>query len=287
MTVIYADILLVINLSVDYLLLFAVSRIAGAGFVRIKGFLAAVIGALYSLVIFFELPETVLVLTQIAFVLTMIFVAFGKRKITEFLRLTVIFYICSFVFSGFMVLINSMSKNKPFYVSTGILYFEFSAFQIVISAGAAFIITEILRRLFRHGEAENCILVKILYNGNTAVLKGFVDTGNSLAEPFSGSPVAVVSSESILNILTPKMLSAMENKTLSTDFKYRIVPCNTVSGSVLIPAFRPDSVTVVNETGEYEAEDIMIGISKFAPKNTVIMGKNIILKEKGKFFSEV
>ncbi len=287
MTVIYADILLIINLVVDYLLLFAVSRIAGARFERIKGLTAAFGGALYSMTVFLKLPKVLSVLIGFLTVLIMVLITFGRRKPAEFIRLTAIFYICSFLFSGFMMLINSASKNEPFFVSTGILYFEFSAIQVVISAVAAFAVTEIFRRIFHHGEAENCTMVRIFYKGKSAVLKGFTDTGNSLTEPFSGTPVAVTFPKSLDKILPEDMLLAMKNKTLSTDFKFRLIPCNTVSGSVLISAFRPDSVLIKNEAGEYEAEDIMIGLSEFAPENTLIIGKNVILKEKGKLFSEV
>jgi hypothetical protein len=55
--VIYADILLVINLAVDYLVLFGTARLAGARFERLRGFLAAVIGAVYSLVIFLDFSK--------------------------------------------------------------------------------------------------------------------------------------------------------------------------------------------------------------------------------------
>ena len=46
MTVIYADILVTINLAVDYLLLFAAARIAGAEYRRLYGLLGAAVDAL-------------------------------------------------------------------------------------------------------------------------------------------------------------------------------------------------------------------------------------------------
>lgn len=282
---VYVDILLAINLAVDYLVLFGTARLAGAKFVRIRGFLGAVLGAFYSLIVFFGFSKIVFAVTKLAASVLMVLITFGKRKFGEFLRLLIIFYICGFLFSGFMMLINSFAKTDSFFVKGGIVYFDFSALEIVLSGTAAFVITEILQRLFRRGEPEGNFLAKVFCFGKTAVLKGFTDTGNNLSELLSGTPVAVTSAKSFEKILPPKMLSEIRNMDLSTEYKLMLIPCKTVSGSVLIPGFRPEKVVIINESGEFEAENIIIAFSENAPENTLIIGKNVILKEK--IFSEV
>ena len=151
MTVIYADILVTINLAVDYLLLFAAARIAGAEYRRLYGLLGAAVGALYSLIILFDLPAFVLGATRLAVSSLMVLITFEKRNFSEFIRLLFIFYICSFLFSGFMMLINSFLHADSFFAGNGIIYFEFSAVGIVLSGTAAFLVTELLRRLFLCG----------------------------------------------------------------------------------------------------------------------------------------
>lgn len=287
MRVIYADILLVINLAVDYLLLFAAARIAGAQFVRLRGLFGAMIGALYSLVILFDLPRMIFAATKLFVSAVMVFITFGKRKPEEFFRLVMIFYICGFLFSGFMMLINSFAMADSFFIKGGIVYFEFSAIGIVLSGTAAFFVVEILRRLFRHGEPEGSCMAKIFYEEKSIVLKGFTDTGNSLTEPFSGSPVAVASANSIRKLLPSDMFMEMEKDGLSTDIRLKTVFCSTVSGTVLISAFRPDKVIIENENGRFKAEDLLVAASDNVPENTLILGKNIILSKEGKVFSEV
>lgn len=287
MTVIYADILITINLAVDYLLLFASARIAGAKFKRIFGLLAAFVGALYSLIILFDLPAFVFAVTRFAASALMIFVTFGKRTFTEFLRLLFIFYICSFLFSGFMILLNSAFHADSFFAGNGIIYFEFSAVGIVLSGTAAFFVTEFLRRLFRKGEPEGVCSVRIFYGGKSLVLKGFTDTGNDLCEPFTGTPVAVCRARSLQLILPQEMLSAEDDYDLSTRLGMKLIPCKTVSGGVLMPAFRPEKLLLNMQGAVFEAEEVLIGLSRFAPENTLILGKNIILKQAGKAFSEV
>ena len=287
MHVIYADILVAINLAVDYLLLFATARLFGAQFKRIRGFFGAAVGALYSLSVLFDLSGTIFALISTLFSGIMIRITFGKRNIKDFIKLLVIFYICGFLFSGFMVLINSLAKNDSFFAKGGIVYFDFSAMEIVISTAVALIITEILRRIFRHGEPEGACMVKIRLGGKTAVLKGFVDTGNNLSEPFSGSPVAVAYMDSLKKILPEDMYESISKNSLSTDKRLKTIFCSTVSGTVLMNSFRPDEMIIINGSGEFFAEDVLVAASENVPENTVILGKNILLSEKYKTLSEV
>ena len=80
MRVIYADVLLAINLAIDYLLLFGTARLAGAKFIRKKGLLAAVFGAVYSLSVIFDFPVAVFAVSRILVSLLMVLICFGKRK---------------------------------------------------------------------------------------------------------------------------------------------------------------------------------------------------------------
>lgn len=287
MRVIYADVLLVINLAVDYLVLFGTARLAGAGFIRIKGLLAALLGAVYSLCVIFPLEDTVLWISRFAVSLIMILICFGKRKPTEFLRLLAIFYICSFVFSGIMLAVGIVVQPEAFMLKNGVVYFNLSASEIIISACAAFAVTEILRRLFRRGETEGSCIAKVYYDGKSVVLSGFVDTGNRLTEPISGTPVAVCRLDDTEKIFDEEMIFAIKEKDLSTEHGIRLVPCSTVSGSVLIPAIRPQKLVAEINGTVLEAEEVMIGFSEFAPKDTLLLGKNIIFKKAGKSFTEV
>ena len=287
MKVIYVDILLTINLAVDYLLLFAVSRLGGARFERLRALFGAAIGSVYSLILFLSLPKAVLVGSRILVSFLMVALAFGKRNMGDRLRLTVIFYIGSFLFSGVLTLLNSVLHADSFFLENGIVYYEFSAWEIVISATAAFLVTELFHRLFHRGEEKKKSIVRIVYRGKTVVLKGFTDTGNLLTEPFSGDPVAVCTPRSLGKLIPEEWLSRLDDLCLSTEIGLKQVPCKTVSGTVLIPAFRPEKLEVGEKGKWWAAEKIWIGLSPYAPENTVLLGKNIIFRKSDKIFSEV
>ena len=286
MSVIYVDVLVAINLVVDYFLLFGAAKIAGAEFVRIRGLGASAIGALYSMIILFPVKSTVIiVLSRLLISALMIFLCFGKRSAGEFIRLLVIFYICSFIFSGFITAVNRISENNVFLVKNGAFYFEISAVEIVISAAAACVVADILRRLFRHGEPEGKCFVKLYHNGKHIVLKGFTDTGNTMTDPFSGNPVAICRGKDISEIVPEDMLKAEENFDLSTEMRF--LPYRTVSGSSVIPVFKPEKLEILMNGTKYEAENVLVGLSENAPEKTMLLGKNMIMKQSGKIFSEV
>lgn len=286
MKVIYVDILLTVNLAVDYLLLFAVSRLGGAKFSRLRAIFGAAIGSFYSLILFLSLPKWILAVSRILVSFLMVTIAFGKRNFGELVRLTVIFYVGSFLFSGVLTLLNSFLHADSFFSENGIVYYEFSVWEIIISATAAFLVTELFHRLFHRGEEKRSI-VRIVYRGKTAVLKGFTDTGNLLTEPFSGDPVAVCAPRSLGELLPEEWLSRLDDLCLSTELGLKQVPCKTVSGTVLIPAFRPEKLEMEQDGGCWEAEKIWIGLSPYAPEHTVLLGKNVIFRKNDKFFSEV
>ena len=149
MRVVYADILFAINLSVDYLLLFAAARLSGAKFERLRALFAAVLGAGYSFSVLMELPPLLMTVSRLAVSVLMVLIAFGKRSFFDVLRLTAFFYACSFLFSGFMLALNLVLKSETFLVQNGTVYFELSAAEIVLAAVEAFLVTELIRRFTR------------------------------------------------------------------------------------------------------------------------------------------
>lgn len=287
MPVIYIDILLVINLAVDYLLLFATARLSGTRFRKFWGLVGAAIGAIYSFSIFFMWPQVVLFATRFLVSGLMIVLTFGKRTLGEFFRLLALFYVSSFLFSGFLSLLHSVFRVDSFLAENGVVYFEFSALGIVISSLGAFLVSELLRRLFRHGEADGNSMIRIFYQNKRTVLKGFTDTGNNLTEPFTGSPVAICTMASLEKILPDNIRMSTEDPELSMKAGMKLVPCKTISGSVLIPAFRPEKIVMERKGVQWEADDLWIGLSDYAPEGVLLMGKNIVFKKTDRFISEV
>lgn len=279
MRVIYADILFAINLSVDYLLLFAAARLSGAKFERLRALFAAILGAGYSLTVLVEIPPPVMAAARLGVSVLMVLITFGKRSFFEVLKLLAVFYVCSFLFSGFMLLLNSALNSETFLVQNGTIYFELTAAETVVSAAAAFLIVELIRRILNRGKPEDVLAVKIDFCGKTAVLNAFMDTGNSLSDPFSGAPVAICRRELLEKIAPEGGFSKSAEENLRSGKIMRCIPFSSVAGKGIIQAFRPDKAVIMNKDGSFEAEEILIGISEFAPENSLLLGSNVVLKK--------
>jgi len=99
--VVYGDVLMVINFSMDFLALYITGKIMHN---RQRPFfltLSAVIGAVYSLVILSLDSDGIIggtVSILAAFLLT--FVAYGKQKISVLIKNTAVFYIVNFALGG-------------------------------------------------------------------------------------------------------------------------------------------------------------------------------------------
>lgn len=78
------------------------------------------------------------------------------------------------------------------------------------------------RRQGRHAQE---LLLKITHQGKARVLRAMVDTGNALYDPISGLPVIVVNA-----------------RHMPANAALRPVPCDTIAGSTVLYACRPDRI---------------------------------------------
>ena len=102
--VIYVDILLLINLLVNYFLLLASNAILHTHPKRLRILISAAVGALYSLIIF--LPDLNIVLSvslRVVCSTVMVLIAFKINNIKTFLRSFGCFFMSNFAFAGIML----------------------------------------------------------------------------------------------------------------------------------------------------------------------------------------
>ena len=146
-----------------------------------------------------------------------------------------------------MMCICLLSKSDALIYTNGIVYFDvnitFLVVCSVISYGIISIITYLLDKKAPKSK-EHTVNIEIL--NEKYCEKAFMDTGNTLREPFSGYPVIVAEKE-----LFNKMIKSVPLE------KIRYIPINTVTGEALVKAFKPDKITIEN----YETDKIYISES--------------------------
>ena len=105
------------------------------------------------------------------------------------------------------------------------------------------------------------VTVNAVLLGKAVTLRALVDTGNHLREPISGRGVIVAERTRILAALPPSLSTALKSpspdKWLANEeyaTRIRLVPTNTATGSGMLPAILPDTLTLTNGKETYPAD---------------------------------
>lgn len=251
--VIYIDILIAVNLIINYLLLSAVKHIVKAEGGKWRMPLSAAFGAAYSLVILLP-PFSFLFSSflKLSISAVMIAIAFRKTTFKIYLKRFICFYIISAVFGGGMYILYFFFGSAIMEIGNGITYLKISAPVLVLFAGGIYFLLRLLQRFFFRSASEKEILrIRITKNGKKTELFGLCDNGNRLYDRMENLPVIVCSKRAVETIIGEREKEFFGGNISLLKPPYKLVPFNSVGGKGLLPAFSPDK-TEVFKNGEWK-----------------------------------
>lgn len=245
MTVVYIDILFLLNWVANYLLLLAGGRMAGVVLRRGWLALAAAIGALYAAAVFLPGMDWLSAWPcKGAAGVLMTLVAYGAGK--HLLRASVMFFGASFVLGGLVLAVELMGGG-PLTVENGVFYSRFDLrLLLVLFVLCYFVLSLFFRRVGRHGARETAKLdIQLL--GNGICLTVLIDTGNTLTDPATNRPVVVVDYRAVRHLLPPEIdpRQPVESAEVlhSAGIKSRLIPFWAVGTEYgMLLAVRADEV---------------------------------------------
>lgn len=255
-TVIYADILIVINIIVNYLLLRASAAITGCQFKAVRFLLASAAGGVFSLVIFIEnIPVWLNAIIKTVFLLIMVFIAFGAKSLKSFLKCCGAFFLSNFAFAGIMLALNfTVMPNASIY-KNGVVYFDIDIFTLTVAAVACYAILSLISRFTKSKIPQKSIYpIRITYGEKSVEGKALFDSGNSLCDCFSGKPAIIAEKDFVKKIYAQNELTDMKN--------FRLIPFSTIQSGGALPAFMADKAAIMTEGNWLEAEDIYIAVTE-------------------------
>lgn len=246
---VYADVLVAVNYLLNLLILVVAGKITGTVISRRRVCLAALVGALGSLVIFLPFYGFALQTAgKLLLAAGMTAAAFGFRPVKRLARNLLSVFTVSFLFAGAMAALEFFVSPAGVLFYNGVVYFNLSALQLVGWSVAAFLILTLTSRVFASRPASKTLYrLTIRTNGKTISLNGLSDTGNALREPFSGAPVIVCSRS-----LAEKMMADQPQE------RVRLIPCSTVAGNGVLTGFRPDEVEIAGDGKIVKTSDVYI-----------------------------
>ncbi|HCA29192.1 MAG TPA: hypothetical protein DEP23_06345 [Ruminococcaceae bacterium] len=295
MPVIYIDILIALNLFIDFLLLSAVSRILRLPPKRFRLVLGAIAGSACSCMLFLPaLPVPISFLLKAVCACIIIRIAFIWRSFILYIKQLAVFLVCSALFGGIAFAIWFFAAPAGFYVINGVVYYNVSPLMLTALTVISYFAISIYDRLTHKRLSLGQEYRLILDCGNgTVSLRTLYDTGHHVTEIFSGSPVAVVRFGAIESYLSEELHKSISN-TLDNNDSYqgtdtsegvegshggvaaavrsrlRMIPLHTVSGTGLLPAFVPTHMDLVSSqdantdiTGAYVAICRILGRGEY------------------------
>lgn len=259
--VIYADVLVVLNTYVTYILLLLTAIISHEKINRLPFVLSALCGGFSALLILVpEISEAALSTIRLFAAAVFLLIAFGKGKVRRFIRLYCCFFAVNFLFAGLMLVLWYLAKPGRMYFSSSILYFDIDTFSLVALTAVCYLIIRIMSRFITIKSPIGRIYdVEIFLDGKSVRIKGFLDTGNNLKDPFTSKPVLIADKKSIVPLGNEKGGFSAE--------KLRYIPCTTVSGGDMLPCFRADKVRINGVSCRFDVEGVFIGITNSKIKN--------------------
>lgn len=257
--VIYADVLVVVNIYITYLLLKSTALLLKEDPDRIRLVIASFSGGFYSLTVL--LPEkfsSVLVAFRILAVGLFVFITFGFKSVKLFIRQGICFLLCSFIFAGLMFALWYFICPSGMYFNGSVAYFDIDILTLVILTVVCYSFLKVFDLIFRTRAPVNTVYrLDVFVKGEKLQLKAFLDTGNRLSDPFTGSSVIIVNSACFENIFYGKA----ESEYFS-DYKMRYIFCTTLGGESMLPAFSPDKVFVKGADCSFNIDKAVIALTE-------------------------
>ncbi|MGF7058818.1 sigma-E processing peptidase SpoIIGA [Brassicibacter mesophilus] len=273
---IYAEYLLLENIVINYIILYVTKRFTRTKTHNFRLLLASIIGALYTLVVFFpSLRFMTRFIVKISISILIIIVAFNPAKLRKFIKLFATFYVVAFVFAGAALALFYLTDVET-YVGSGIFYIKNFPIKLLIFA---VVMSSILIKLTwgyiqtKMNKSKNYIPITINLNNRKADIVALLDTGNSLKDPISQTPVIIVQFSAIKDLLPERIqtifikykennldvVSAVMSET-SSEFKFRLIPYKSLGkDNGMLLGFKPDSI-IIKADDDKSISDIVIGI---------------------------
>lgn len=257
MQTIYLDVLLVVNIYVNFFLLRITAGLTHSPLRTGRCIAVSAYASLYSLLILApEMSVIVSALIRFASSVTIIAAAFGFRSRKRLALNTLAFYTANFILAGSIYAVSAHISPDIVHFSNNCFYINISLFVLILTTAglyAAVYFSRIFLDKAHYG--TDCYRVLIRYKDKLTELSGLADTGNSLVDMFTGSPVIVCDRGSFPDILP--------DRTEQLPRGFRLIPCRTVSDTGVIPVFRPDEVLIINsDSGSRKPVDALIGLGK-------------------------
>lgn len=248
--IIYMDVFFMVNLIMDTIVLKLAAFFINPHTTFIKCVAGGTVGSILSclcLLLPYENMVTHMLIFYIFIAIAMVLVSFGKGNVGQVIKRTGMLYFVTIFMGGalnfvydYTYLGYGIRRIIAMYEKTG------NISKTILYTSVAYATMRIL--IYFAGKSKKVselVNVKITVKGKSTQIKGLVDSGNSLNDPYFGKPVHVVQYDAVQMIL--KGVDIHKEK-------YRLVPFHSLGKkNGMIEVIEIDEIAVFGGDGENNA----------------------------------
>ncbi len=254
-TVIYLDVLLLVNFLIAYFLLQAVGLLCGASLSFWRGAAGAALASLSTLILLApELPGLCSLAFKAASALAVTLAAFGFCAWRPFLRQAVWFFLLNIGLAGLVLLAVTRGGASGMEMNNLTVYIGLSPLLLLGCTLGVYGALRLVLFLFGLPQpVQRWQLRLALPEAQMPVLTALHDTGFLLRDPLGGCPALLVSYPACRQSLPQETRLFLDGffaggpQPPPARLQARLIPCKTAAGSRLLPALGGFSLSLWND----------------------------------------
>lgn len=272
---IYVDIVLVENLIMNYIILFATGLVLKLKINQIRIIISSLLGAMYSIIAYAGILEIYSSLgLKIVLSILIVYIAFNPQNAKKMWKYILIFYLTSFVFGGAAFALIYIIKPQDILMRNGLFLGTYPLKTVMLSAiiGFFIIVTAFTIVKSKISKKDMFCNIEIKLNEKIIKTKAMLDTGNLLKEPITNTPVVVVEHTLLYECIPKEILNNLE-KIIGGDFeklpnyireeyvlKLKLIPFSSLGKTNgMLLGIKPEYIKVIGEE-ERVNKNVIIGI---------------------------
>lgn len=274
---IYLDVVLIENLCMNYIILFATGYLLKRKMNHIRLILSALLGGIYAILAYMEILEIYSnIVLKIILSIVMVYLAYNAKSIKQMAKELLFFYLTSFIFGGCAFALLYFIKPQEILIRNGTYVGTYPLKVAILGGVVGFTITVLAFHFVkkRFSKKDMYCKITIYFEKENITTIAFIDTGNMLKDPITSMPVIVVEKEILKNILPDIILNNLnkiiggdvpkevyEDENLEYITKFRVIPFSSIGkANGMLLGFKVNKVEVNYEDNMETINNVIIGI---------------------------
>lgn len=242
----------------------------------IRIIIASGIGSIYAITTYVtELHIYTSIISKVILSIIMVYVSFNPQSIKKLFKQVFIFYLTSFVFGGVALYLIYVIEPKNALIRNGMFVGDYVLKVIFLGAIVAFIIIKIAIKIIKTkiNSKDMYCNIRIKISGQIVSTKAMIDTGNLAKEPITNTPVIIVESSLLYDILPKEILNNLDMilggdlskipEKIQSQYmsKLRCIPFSSLGKqNGMLLGIKADEIEVEREEDKKITKNVIIGI---------------------------